>query len=107
METNELQVFEQANMVVFKKLSEFKKQQDLLKKQEEEDFKAQLLKSMEEFGIKSFKNDYVTISHVEASSSTTIDLKALESKEPKLYEDLLNDYPKVTNKKAYVRIVVK
>lgn len=103
---DELQVFEQTNMVVFKKLSEFKKQQDLLKKQEEE-FKAELLKSMEEFGIKSFKNDYVTISHVEASSSTSIDLKELEKKEQKLFEDLLKDYPKVTNKKAYVRIVVK
>ena len=103
---NELQVFEQANLAVFKRLHDFKKQQELMKKQEE-DLKAELLKSMEEYGIKSFKNEYITISYVEGSTSVSIDLKTLEKKEPELYKDLLEDYPKVTNRKAYVKFVVK
>lgn len=103
---NELVVFEQQNLEVFQKLQEFKKQQDLMKKQEEA-LKKQLEESMTQYGIKSFKNDYVNITYVEGSSSESIDLKKMQEKEPELYAELLADYKKVTNKKGYVRIVVK
>lgn len=103
---NELQIFEEKNIAIFRQLADFKRQQEALKKQEEE-IKAKLEKSMEEYGVKSFKNDYITITYVEASSSESVDLKALEKKEPELYKELLNDYKKVTNKKAYVRFLVK
>lgn len=106
LETTEVQVFEQASMIIFQKLAEFKKAKDELEQQEAK-LKADLEKAMQEHGIKSFSNDYVTLSFVEASSSESIDLKAMQKKEPKLYEELLADYKKVTNKKAYVRITVK
>lgn len=106
MAENEVELFEKNNMVVFQRLAEFKKAQDEMKKQEEK-LKADLEKSMQEYGIKSFKNDYVTLSYVEASTSESIDLKAMQEKEPKLYDELLADYKKVTSKKAYVRITVK
>lgn len=106
MAENEVALFEQNNLVIFKKLADFKKAQEEMKSQEEK-LKADLEKSMAEYGIKSFKNDYVTLSYVEASTSETIDLKAMQEKEPKLYAELLEDYRKVTSKKAYVRIMVK
>lgn len=106
MAENEVQVFEQASMIIFQKLAEFKKAKEELEQQETK-LKADLEKAMQEHGIKSFSNDYVTLSFVEASSSESIDLKAMQKKEPKLYEELLADYKKVTNKKAYVRITVK
>lgn len=103
---NELQLFEQANLEAFKKLAELKKQQEALATTEKE-VKAQIEKSMEEYGVKSLKNEFITISHVEGSTSTSIDLKKLQEKEPDLYKELLEDYPKVTNKKASVRFTVK
>lgn len=106
MAENEVALFEQASMVIFTKLAEFKKQKEAMEAAETK-LKADLEKSMMEYGIKSFKNDYVTLSYVEASTSETIDLKAMQAKEPELYEELLGDYRKVTNKKAYVRITVK
>lgn len=106
MAENELQVFEKNNLVVFQRLAEFKKAKDEMEKQEAK-LKEALEKSMQEHGIKSFKNDYVTLSYVEASTSETIDLKAMQEKEPKLYDELLGDYRKVTNRKPYVKIVVK
>ena len=39
--------------------------------------------------------------------STTLDLIALQEKEPELYEDLLKDYAKVTNKKGYFKYTFK
>lgn len=106
MAENEVALFEQASMLIFTKLAEFKKAKDEMEKQEAK-LKADLEKAMEEHGIKSFKNDLVTISYVEASTSETIDLKAFKEKEPKLYDELLGDYRKVTNRKPYVKIVVK
>lgn len=103
---NEVALFEQQNLEAFKQLAELKRQQDALKKQEDE-VKSQIEKSMEEYGVKSLKNEHITISYIEASSSTSIDLKALENKEPDLYKELLADYPKVTNRKASVRFTVK
>ena len=42
-----------------------------------------------------------------AMNFNSIDLKALEKKEPELYAELLADYPKETVKKDSVRILVK
>ena len=105
-ETNELQVFEQQNLAVFKQLAEFKKAKDAMELQEKK-IKADLQKAMEQYGIKSFKNDVVTLSYVDASTSESIDTKALQEKEPELYKELLADYKKVKKTSAYVRIMVK
>lgn len=102
----ELIVFEKKYLESFKQLSELKKEQDRLA-EIEKNVKAQIEKAMDENNILSVKNEFVTISRVAASESKSIDLKALEAKEPQLYIDLLKDYPKVTSKNAYIRIVVK
>ena len=102
----DLTVFEKKYLESFKQLSELKKEQNRLAKIEA-DVKAEIEKAMDDNDIVSVKNDYVTITRVAASESKSIDLKALETKKHDLYEELLADYPKVTTKKAYIRIVVK
>ncbi|RHW37396.1 hypothetical protein D1B31_16145 [Neobacillus notoginsengisoli] len=69
--------------------------------------KAELEAAMDQHDIKSIDNEFLKITRVAASSSTSIDLKKLQQKEPALYGELLEDYPKVTNKKAYVMFKVK
>lgn len=106
LETTEIQKFENASMIIFQKLADFKKMKDEMEAAEKK-LKDDLQKSMEAYGIKSFKNDVVTLSYIEASTSETIDLKAMQEKEPKLYAELLADYKKVKKTSAYVRIQVK
>lgn len=106
MDNNEMILFEQNNVVAFQKLAEFKKAKAEMEKQEEL-IKADIQDAMSKYGIRSFKNDVITISYVDESTSETIDLKALKEKEPELYDELLADYRKVTTKKAYVKFMVK
>ena len=105
METN-LVLFEQKYVDKFNALSELKRQKEALEKIEK-DVKEELERAMDEYGIKSVKTDKITISRVEESTSTSIDLKELEKKEPELYSELIAVYPKVTTKKAYVKFLVK
>lgn len=104
--SNELVKFEEKYVEKFNQLSELKKQKDALEKIEKS-VKEELERAMDEFGIKSVKTDKITISRVEESVTTSIDLKALEQEEPDCYKGLLEDYPKVTTKKAYVKFTVK
>lgn len=106
MADNNLILFENKALQYMKNLSELKKEQDRLADLEKI-ARNELQAVMEEFGITQFKNDYVTISLVKGSTTISIDLKALEKKEPELYADLLKDYPKETIKKDSVRILVK
>ena len=97
--SNEIIKFEEKYVEQFNKLSELKKQKDALEKIE---------KSVkDEFEIKSVKTDKITITRVAESVTTSIDLKALEENEPECYKGLLEDYPKITTKKAYVKFTVK
>ena len=106
MADNNLVLFENKALTYMKNLSELKKEQDRLA-EIEKSVRADLQAVMDEFGITQFKNDYVTISLVKGSTSVSIDLKALEKKEPELYAELLADYPKETIKKDSVRVLVK
>ena len=105
-ENNQVQVFEQQHMQVFKQLADITKTKKQLEEQEKK-VKADLEKAMDAYDIKSIDNQFLKITRVNGSTSTSIDLKALEEKEPKLYGELLEDYPKVTNKKSYLTFKVK
>ena len=103
---NEVVLFEQNQLDVMRKLSELnaeKKRIDAL----DAELRDKLVKAMDDYGIVNFKNDYVSITKVDATESVSVDLKALEKVEPDCYKGLIDDYPKVTKKKAYVRITVK
>lgn len=106
MAENEVVQFEQKELVLINSLVEFKKIQNKMEVKEKE-LKAELKAAMEKHGIKSFKNDLITITYVDESESTSIDLKALEKKEPDCYSRLLADYLKTTKKGAYVRFTIK
>lgn len=106
MADNNLTLFESKALTYMKNLSELKKEQDRLAELEKT-ARSQLQSVLDEYGITQFKNDYVTISLVKGSTTTSIDLKSLEKKEPELYADLLKDYPKETVKKDSIRILVK
>lgn len=103
---NQVQVFEQQHIQVFKQLADITKQKKLIEEQEKK-VKADLEKAMDAYDIKSIDNQYIKITRVNGSTSTSIDMKALEEKEPKLYAELLEDYPKVSTKKSYLTFKVK
>lgn len=103
---NELIEFNERHITKFRELSQLKKAADELAKKEKE-LKAELEEAMNHYGIKVIDNDYIKVTRIAASTTTSIDLKMLEKKENQLYEELLADYPKVTERKAYVRFTVK
>lgn len=102
----ELQVFESQYLASMSSLAAALLQKKALEEQEKK-LKAQLEKVMDENGIKSVENQFLKITRVAGSSSTSIDLKQLESEEPELFKELLSDYPKTTTRKASVRFDVK
>ena len=103
---NNITLFEQKYVAQFKKLGELKKAKKELEGIEAA-VKEELKTAMDEYDIKSINNDYVSISRVAGSEKTEIDLKKLQEKEPGLYEELLEDYPKTTKKAGYIRIEAK
>ena len=77
---NELTGFEQSNIALFKDLKLLENSiKELQDKQKK--YKDELVKQMEQYNVKSIDNDFVKVTYV--------------------------DYPKVTNRKGYVRIKVK
>jgi len=98
--------FEDKYMPIMANLALLDKQQKDIEAQTKA-IKADLEKAMDEYSIKSIDNEYLKITRVEGSQSTNVDLKKLQAEEPKLHEELLQDYPKVSNRKAYVRFAVK
>ena len=106
MEENNIILFEEKSLEVMKKLKDLKTEKDRLDKIDEE-LRQKLQEKMNEYNIKSFKNDYVTITNIEPSKTISVDLKKLEEEEPDTYKGLIEDFPKVKNTKGCVRIVVK
>ncbi len=104
----EIKVFEEQHLVVMQSLSEMTKQKKALEEQEKK-VKAQLEKVMDEHGIKSVENQFLKITRIPASAGKqTVDLDKMQKEEPKLFEELLADYPKTSGaKKAFVRFDVK
>lgn len=101
-EKTALKRFEEKNLAVFQQMADLKRQIKALEDQQEK-LKKGVLEAMEHYGVQSFKNEYITISYIAGSTSTSIDLKELQKNEPELYDELLQDYPKVTERKGFVR----
>jgi hypothetical protein len=66
-------------------------------------FTSQLLKSMEENNILSYKDDNITISYISESESISLDTEKLKEKYPEVYNDCLV----VKHKNSSVRILAK
>lgn len=106
MKMSNVELFQKQHLEVFKQLSEITKTKKQMEA-EEKKIKAELEKAMDEYDVKSIDNNYIKITRIAESSSKSIDVKALQNEEPKLYGELLEDYPKVTNRKAHVKFTVK
>lgn len=103
---NELTEFEQQNLILMSRICE---SEHLIKEIQsaQKQYKANLIAAMEKYNVKSLDNGFLKVTYVPESQSTSVDLKTFKEKEPDEYEGLLEDYPKVTKRSAYVRIKVK
>ncbi|MCQ6288092.1 MULTISPECIES: hypothetical protein [Bacillus cereus group] len=103
---NEVQAFENKHLAIMTAIAIHTQQEKALAEKSKE-MKAELEKAMDEHGIKSIDNDLIKITRVDESKTKSIDTKKLKDKEPKLYGELLEDYPKTSVRKAHVKFVVK
>lgn len=53
------------------------------------------------------ENEKIKVSYVAESELKSLDLKKIKNKEPQLYEELLDVYPKITKRSAYLRVKIK
>lgn len=104
--STDVNTFENQNLALMANLALLEKQKKTMDEQIKQ-IKTGLEDAMDQYDIKSIDNEYLKITRVAASSSKSIDLKALAEKEPKLHGELLEDYPKVTEKRAAIRFTVK
>jgi len=104
--SNELTVFENKYMAVMAQIAALAKQEKEIAERNKQ-LKSELEAAMDEYGIKSIDNEFLKITRVEGSTTVSIDIKKLQDKEPALYDELLEDYPKKTVRKPYVKFTVK
>lgn len=53
------------------------------------------------------ENDQIKVSIIPESSYKTLDMNKVKNKEPELYKELLDVYPKEVSRKAYVKVKIK
>lgn len=70
---------------------------------QEKTLKEQLLKAMETYGVKSFENDHIKLVYVAPTTRSTLDSARLKKDHP----DIAQQYTKISNVSASVRITVK
>ena len=127
----QLEKFEENNLQTFETLKSISEEVKELK-QQEDNVKAQLKEAMEEHEIKKIDNDFVTVTYVAESETVkvdwkevqmkeadyykellkefkkeSIDEKRFENEEPAEHKELLDDYPKVSKRKAHIRMKIK
>ena len=101
-----LQKFNSEAMIIMKDIAGIAQTRKTLE-QHDKELRATLLKLCEKYGVKTIDNDFVKITKVDGSESVNVDLKKLQKMDGELYADLLEEYPKITKRKAYMRIVPK
>lgn len=103
---NYLEKFEEHNLQLFKDMravTQIKKEAEV----KEKEIKAELEKAMAQYDIKSIDNEYIKITRSSDSVTKSIDLKKLQDEEPRLYGELLEDYPKITTRRGGLRFTIK
>lgn len=103
---NELKEFEQHHLKRFEKLAEVVKSKKALEALEKK-IKGELEEAMNAYDIKTIDNQFMKVTNVNGSTTTSIDLAELKKKEPDLFEELITDYPKTTVKASYLTFKVK
>ena len=101
-------IFEQKNMMAFIELRNLSLEIDR-QKERMDAIKETLFKGMDENGIKSIDNEYITITFVDASiGKPALDEKTWKAEDPESYRKVFNQYNKMSGaKKAHIRIKAK
>lgn len=100
--STEMVAFESKAAAVIQSIVTIAKQKEKLDKQDKE-MRSQLEVAMNEYGIKKFENDDISVTFVDATTRASVDSKKLKAKYPDVYMDCYT----VSNVKASVRIKVK
>ena len=100
--TGELKQFESAVPDTIQKITSLLQMKKDLDEQEKQ-LKQELLKAMETYGVKSFETDHIKMTYVAPTTRSTIDSTRLKKDHP----DIVEQYSKISNVSASVRVVVK
>ena len=101
-EENAIQLFNDEAMIIMKSIASLDKQKKAIDEQDKQ-IRNALKNAMDEFGIKSFENDLLKVTHIAETTKTSIDTAKLK----KDYPDIAKKYSKVSKVSAYIRISVK
>lgn len=104
--SNEMQAFENKYMMLMANVAQHVQQEKAIKEQTAA-LKEELGKAMDEHGIKSIDNDLLKITRTAGSTSKSLDTTKLKNEEPKLFAELMEDYPKISKRSASLTIKVK
>lgn len=100
--TDELVQFESAVPDTIQKITHLLHMKKDLDEQEKQ-LKQELLKAMETYGVKSFETNLIKMTYVAPTTRSTIDSTKLKKDHP----DIAEQYSKISNVSASVRVTVK
>ncbi len=101
-EDTALDIFKNDAMVAMKQFADLTKAKKQMEVQIEK-FKTEIERLMQLHGIKKFQNDFLTITHVDEVTKTSIDTAAVKKK----YPEVAAECSKTSTTKAYVKITLK
>lgn len=101
---NELMILKNGvlDQEIVKKIIKFEKQVKKIKDQEDA-IKEEILKAMENIGLKKIESDLLNITYIEPTTRETFNLKEFK----KDYEELYNQYINISVVKPSIRIKIK
>lgn len=99
---NGLTLFKSNALALMESIAELDKQKKTIEAQDAA-IRQELQKAMDKYGVTSFENDILKITHVAPTTRTSIDSARLKKELPAVAEK----YSKVSNVKGFVKIEVK
>lgn len=101
-EENQVVVFESKAASVIQAIKDIAVKKDELEKQDKE-MRKQLETAMEQYGVKSFENEFIKVTYVAPTTRTSVDSKKLKE----LHPDIFEKCSKTSDVKASIKITVK
>lgn len=98
----ELSVFESKEVALINAITNIETQKKALEEQSKT-MREKLLQAMEQYGVKKFENDVLSVTYVAPTTKRTIDSTKLKKDMPEIAEK----YTKTSNVKASIKITVK
>ena len=99
---NSLADFQSKEVVLINTISSIESQKKALEEQSKT-MREKLLEAMEQYGVKKFENDILSVTYVAATTRTTIDSTKLKKEMPKIAEQ----FSKTSDVKSSIKITVK